>query len=61
MSKYFYIVSINILGKPETPATIGLSYVEDKDIYIDNTPNQTARTYATLVIEPKIEKDKQKN
>jgi len=39
---------------------IGLSYVEDKDIYIDNTPNQTARTYATLIIEPKIEKDKQK-
>jgi hypothetical protein len=39
---------------------IGLSFVEDKDIYVDNTPNQTARTYATLIIEPKIEKDKQK-
>ena len=39
---------------------IGLSFVEDKDIYIDDTPNQTARTYATLIIEPKIEKDKQK-
>ena len=39
---------------------IGLSFVEDKDIYIDNTPNQTARTYATLIIEPNIEKDKQK-
>jgi hypothetical protein len=39
---------------------IGLSFVEDKDIYIDNTPNQTARTYATLIIEPKIDKDKQK-
>jgi len=39
---------------------IGLSFVEDKDIYIDNTPNQTARTYASLIIEPKIEKDKQK-
>lgn len=38
---------------------IGLSFVDDKDIYIDNTPNQTARTYATLIIEPKIEKDKQ--
>jgi len=37
---------------------IGLSFVED--IYIDNTPNQSARTYATLIIEPKIEKDKQK-
>ena len=39
---------------------IGLSFVEDKDIYVDETPNQTARTYATLIIEPKIDKDKQK-
>jgi len=39
---------------------IGLSLVEDKDIYIDDTPNHTARTYATLIIEPKINKDKQK-
>ena len=39
---------------------IGLSFVEDKDIYVDDTPNQTARTYATLIIEPKIDKDKQK-
>jgi hypothetical protein len=39
---------------------IGLSFVEDKDIYIDNTPNQTARTYATLIIEPKITQEKQK-
>lgn len=39
---------------------IGLSFVEDKDIYIDDTPNQTARTYASLIIEPKIEKEKQK-
>jgi hypothetical protein len=39
---------------------IGLSFVEDKDIYIDETPNQTARTYATLIIEPQIDKDKQK-
>ena len=38
---------------------IGLSFVEDKDIYIDNTPNQTARTYATLIIEPIIDKDTQ--
>ena len=34
---------------------IGLSMVLDKDIYIDTTPNNTARTYATLVIEPKID------
>jgi hypothetical protein len=39
---------------------ICLSFVENKDIYVDDTPNQTARTYASLVIEPKIEKDKQK-
>lgn len=39
---------------------IGLSFVNDKDIYIDDTPNQTARTYATLVIEPKINQEKQK-
>jgi len=38
---------------------IGFSFVDDKDIYVDNTPNQTARTYATLIIEPKIEKDKE--
>ena len=39
---------------------IGLSFVENKDIYIDNTPNQTARTYATLIIEPPININKQK-
>ena len=38
---------------------IGLSFVEDKDIYIDRTPNQTARTYASLIIEPAIDKIKQ--
>jgi hypothetical protein len=39
---------------------IGLSYVEEKDIYIDNTPNQSARTYATLQIDPVINEEKQK-
>jgi hypothetical protein len=39
---------------------IGLSFVKDNEIYVDETPNQTARTYATLIIEPSIEKDKQK-
>ena len=38
---------------------ISLSYSSDKDIYIDNTPNQTARTYATLIITPEIDKDNQ--
>jgi hypothetical protein len=39
---------------------IGLSYVNDSDIYVDDTPNQTARTYATLVIEPAIDENKQR-
>ena len=38
---------------------IGLSFVDEKDIYIDDTPNQTARTYATLIIEPEISQEKQ--
>lgn len=37
---------------------IGLSFVDTP--YIDNTPNQTARTYATLIIEPHIDVEKQK-
>ena len=39
---------------------IGLFFVDDENIYIDKTPNLTARTYATLHIEPSIDKDKQK-
>jgi hypothetical protein len=38
---------------------IGLLFVKDEDVYIDSTPNQTARTYATLIIEPSIDKIKQ--
>ena len=38
---------------------ISLSLVDDKDIYIDDTPNQTSRTYASLIIEPSIDKNKQ--
>ena len=33
---------------------IGLSFVNDADLYIDETPNQSARTYCTLIIEPSI-------
>jgi len=29
------------------------------DVYVDETPNQSARTYATLVIQPPISKEKQ--
>jgi hypothetical protein len=39
---------------------IGLKLVSDEEIYIDDTPNQTARTYATLVINPPINKHTQK-
>jgi len=38
---------------------IQLSIVDKKDIYIDTTPKQTARTYATLIIEPFIDIKKQ--
>lgn len=37
---------------------IGLKY--DKKVYIDDTPNQTARTYASLIIIPPIDKKTQK-
>jgi hypothetical protein len=39
---------------------ICLSYVEDDKIYIDETPNLSSRTYATLVIEPKLSIEQQK-
>jgi hypothetical protein len=39
---------------------IGLSIVDDNSIYIDETTNQSSRTYATLIIEPLILIDKQK-
>lgn len=39
---------------------IGLSIVEPKARYIDNTPNQSSRTYATLIITPEIDENKQK-
>lgn len=38
---------------------IKLSIVNDADIYIDNTPNNSSRTYATLIIEPEIDLEKQ--
>ena len=37
-----------------------MSFVDDVDIYVDNTPKKTSRTYAALIIEPLIEIDKQK-
>lgn len=39
---------------------IGLSIVDEADIYIDTTPNLTARTYMSLSICPAIDIEKQK-
>ena len=39
---------------------IGLCIVADKDIFIDQTPNLSSRTYASLIIEPAINLERQK-
>lgn len=52
----------NILAKcidDNRESQIGLSIVEPEKIYVDETPNQTARTYASLIIEPPISAEKQ--
>ena len=38
---------------------IGLSVVEVDKIYVDNTPNLSARTYASLIVEPPLSMEKQ--
>jgi hypothetical protein len=38
---------------------IKLSLVKDNELYIDNTPKQSARTYASLIIEPAIDTNAQ--
>lgn len=38
---------------------IHMSYVQDENRYIDETINLSARSYATLIIEPKITKEQQ--
>jgi len=38
---------------------ISMSIVDDKNIFIDNTPNLSSRTYASLIIKPEINIDKQ--
>ena len=38
---------------------IGMKIVEDADLFYDDTPNRTARTYATLVITPAITRERQ--
>ncbi len=50
----------NILAKCIDDATpIGLSLVSDEECYVDDTKNLSARSYATLVIEPVLQKEKQ--
>jgi len=39
---------------------ICLKYVSDDEIYIDDTPKLSSRTYATLIITPKLSKREQK-
>lgn len=39
---------------------IGLSIVDKKDVYVDNTPNLSARTYASLIINPVLNAGEQK-
>ena len=39
---------------------IGLSIVSSDDLYIDETPNLSSRTYASLIITPSIDSTKQK-
>ena len=39
---------------------ICLKYVNDDEIFIDNTPKLSARSYATLIIEPKLNEEEQK-
>ena len=38
---------------------IDLKIVKDEDIYIDKTPNLSARSYTSLIIEPKLTLEKQ--
>lgn len=38
---------------------ICLKYVNDDELFIDNTPKLSARSYATLVIKPKLNKEQQ--
>lgn len=40
---------------------IGLTIVKDEKLYVDDTPNTSARSYATLLIEPPISKIEQEN
>ena len=62
-SKNKNLKNTNILVKcidGNSNSKLGLSYVEDDEIFIDETPKLSARTYATLVITPKLTTEQQK-
>lgn len=53
----------NILVKcldDNSESKISMSIVPDKEVFIDNTPNLSARTYASLIITPSINIEEQK-
>ena len=53
----------NILAKcidNNINSKICLKYVNDDEIFIDDTPKLSARSYATLIIEPKLNQEEQK-
>ena len=52
-------ILVKCIDDSET-SKIKLSMVEEKQIYIDKTPNLSARSYASLVIQPKLFLDQQK-
>ena len=57
------LVNTNIVAKcidDNSSNKICLFYSEKSGDYIDKTPNQTARTYATLIIDPVLTEEKQK-
>jgi len=62
-SKNKYFKNNNILIKcidDDQDNRINLSIVSDEKVYIDETPNLSARSYASIVITPEINNEKQK-
>jgi hypothetical protein len=54
----------NIIAKcidDNVNSQIQLKIVEDKELFYDNTPNKSARTYATLVITPELSMTQQED